>query len=1108
MIAFLPHLRSGNAAAARIHAECGSDNRVFLNCAREFLRSHDAEASGAGPPPSRGEAGGLPDVSGLSLDRHGPAPASAAASPSMAVAPKQQQRAPGMFKPAPPGLPPGMRPAPPGLPGSPQHRQQQQQSYRGPGGSPPGVRLERLGANAAPVPMPVPLPATPVPATSSGPHPSPSPRQAPPTPAPAPASPAFGPKTPAKVPRWQPKRTRTRLSSQPGAIRANGVAATGAASPVLTVGTRRELSATWSLPLAHLRERAISRMGDGDDPASLTIRDALQHLTVGLFRRGCTENGEGASIVSKEIVTMKEIGTAGGGGGGGGQDRGGGRGGYSFQVRHDLNPPSVVGTVPFYTPRTPGSVVLRLYFEDDPVDTLASGPPIRVVTANVHDLESTLRFILSNFKSKQGTANFSGLHNFANVLGQFKPSEIDGDVAGRGGNRAHGRGGKGGGGGGDLSYIYDGAGRAAFGCLAESRRVVDYACSEYNKKKGKLALEEVETKKIIEELEAAEAADHNEPQRTEEMEGNNGEGSAVEEENALDIWRQTLKDVQHSQSLAERKWREMQSAFASILKNAYFNSSTSIILRRDVRTKCWLEYQLYCPFVEAFAPNPFGKAAWGIPKPPHAINQDHFAICRGARERMQKDVLGFIPRTDTLPNVFHRLPFERYGLDESRNPSDVVKALSDAILNVYDREYRVSPEVSQMRETCRREVEAAVKQCTDVFPMGTQVVVFGSCANGFGSPTSDLDMCLQLPQGASLATEDDESGAKAMGKIAEQLEEAGMENVDTARLTARIPVVMFNYPAIGPSGEKILLDCDLSMQNPLACLNTNLLLSYANISPLTRLLVSMIKRWAKNRDLNSPARHTLSSYGYILMLLYFLTHHADVWDLVNPHSDKRDGHILPFPGGDEKYKPKQPLLPNLQWMDQLYPQMGPDAVYSDMVEKPNNEYYLKPHPTEQTFTVNTYYYRIPNEQEKVKMQQKFAPDRQPAVAVVLAAFFRFFAYEFDCKKHVVSLNSAEHTGPVEKEEKAESDGWSLYRQNILAIEDPFETFYDVAHVLKPPTFLRLRREFAMAYSKLVDALTGAGGGDGVSSWGKDDIGAMSGEQIIDWLCEALPEVKE
>ena len=67
------------------------------------------EASGAGPPPSRGEAGGLPDVSGLSLDRHGPAPASAAASPSMAVAPKQQQqqRAPGMFKPAPPGLPPG-----------------------------------------------------------------------------------------------------------------------------------------------------------------------------------------------------------------------------------------------------------------------------------------------------------------------------------------------------------------------------------------------------------------------------------------------------------------------------------------------------------------------------------------------------------------------------------------------------------------------------------------------------------------------------------------------------------------------------------------------------------------------------------------------------------------------------------------------------------------------------------------------------------------------------------------------------------------------------------------------------------------------------------------
>jgi len=428
------------------------------------------------------------------------------------------------------------------------------------------------------------------------------------------------------------------------------------------------------------------------------------------------------------------------------------------------------------------------------------------------------------------------------------------------------------------------------------------------------------------------------------------------------------------------------------------------------------------------------------------------------------------------------------------------------MIQLYDSKYRVTAEVANLREQCRKTVEAVVASCNAVFPAGTRVVVFGSCANGFGSPSSDLDMCLQLPPNTSLPTigeEEENNGAAAMARLAEKLKEVGLEDVDTVRLTARIPVLMFNYPIITPSGEKILLDCDLSMQNPLACLNTSLLLSYATISPQTRVLVSIIKRWAKTRDINSPQFHTLSSYGYILMLLHFLTHHATTIQ----------GNVVPYYEGDARrggqYLEKQPLLPNLQWMDPSWPHSPRGTTYSERREKPKEQSCLMPHPTETSFTVNTHFYRVADQAQKDNLKQRFAPTQSgfdPSVAILLAEFFRYYMYAFcfDFKKHVVSLNTNYGTGLIEKEAKAESDAWSVYRQ-ILAIEDPFETFYDVAHVLKPGTFQRVKREFAMAYSKLVDAMTG----NRDASWsGGVDLHAMSGDDVVEWLCEPLSSEEE
>jgi hypothetical protein len=96
----------------------------------------------------------------------------------------------------------------------------------------------------------------------------------------------------------------------------------------------------------------------------MTLRDALQHLCVGLFRRGCANNS--SSIISKEILADN------------GKD-------YPYQVRGE----AVVGTVPFYSPPTPGNVVLRLFWQNDPLHTLATGPTL-AVKVDKGDVEPTL----------------------------------------------------------------------------------------------------------------------------------------------------------------------------------------------------------------------------------------------------------------------------------------------------------------------------------------------------------------------------------------------------------------------------------------------------------------------------------------------------------------------------------------------------------------------------------------------------------------------------------------------------------------------------------------------------------------------------------------------
>lgn len=66
------------------------------------------------------------------------------------------------------------------------------------------------------------------------------------------------------------------------------------------------------------------------------------------------------------------------------------------------------------------------------------------------------------------------------------------------------------------------------------------------------------------------------------------------------------------------------------------------------------------------------------------------------------------------------------------------------------------------------------------------------------------------------------------------------------------------------------VQCDVNFSAHLALQNTMLLRCYSYVDPRVRPLVLFVKHWAKARGINTPYRGTLSSYGYVLMVLHYL----------------------------------------------------------------------------------------------------------------------------------------------------------------------------------------------------------------------------------------------
>lgn len=141
---------------------------------------------------------------------------------------------------------------------------------------------------------------------------------------------------------------------------------------------------------------------------------------------------------------------------------------------------------------------------------------------------------------------------------------------------------------------------------------------------------------------------------------------------------------------------------------------------------------------------------------------------------------------------------------------------------------------------------------------GGIVSPFGSVVNGFWTPDSDIDICLQVMGCGSKAGQ-----IKVLQALASELHKVQDYSLQT-RFSAAIPII--HWAAKKKNG----ISCDVSVNNILALVNSRLLGAYCQLDPRFKTLGFAIKTWAQKRDLNDRSRGTLSSFSLILMLIHYM----------------------------------------------------------------------------------------------------------------------------------------------------------------------------------------------------------------------------------------------
>lgn len=161
--------------------------------------------------------------------------------------------------------------------------------------------------------------------------------------------------------------------------------------------------------------------------------------------------------------------------------------------------------------------------------------------------------------------------------------------------------------------------------------------------------------------------------------------------------------------------------------------------------------------------------------------------------------------------------------------------------------------------------------------------------------------------------------------------------------------------------DMMLLNVDICLNNRLAIRNTLLLAEYLRADPIVPPLIRCVKSWAAARNLCSTWQGGLSSYGFVLLVIFYL-------------------QIL-----------QNPILPILQ----------PGRGWGPVIRGCDTGF----------LSVEDAWYR---RNLMVGAPQPRPMSRRPTISELLCGFFRFYGYQFDVTDSVVSIRLGRALSKQEK----------------------------------------------------------------------------------------------
>ena len=272
-----------------------------------------------------------------------------------------------------------------------------------------------------------------------------------------------------------------------------------------------------------------------------------------------------------------------------------------------------------------------------------------------------------------------------------------------------------------------------------------------------------------------------------------------------------------------------------------------------------------------------------------------------------------------------------------------------------------------------------------------------------------------------------------------QLEKARAALQDLPNVLGRYRPPPAAHPLDFPK-EGVGIQCDINFSNHLALQNSHLLKCYASCDPRVRQMVLFVKIWSKKRKINTPYHGTLSSYGYVLMVLHYLVNVA-----------------IP------------PVVPNLQ--------ISPLILQDEVSAK---EIWLEGY--------NIQFFRNERMILNLAHRGQLTVNREP-LGSLLQGFYLYFTKQglgapsggFAWTQDALSLRT--NGGIVSKQTK----GWTgaktetvdlggpgsqskeIRQRYLFAIEDPFEIEHNVARTVVHNGIVAIRDEFRRAYTLIQNA---------------------------------------